>query len=160
MQITKVSRISRLINIVNFLRTYPKQKVQNKKWNTICMFVVVVKLLAATSLTFKCIRSVLSVLFHSFSFCWFMLYNRLGRRRTFAMYTKSSAWMNDCFRSFKGFSLRISSLGSRAWWIGLLLAIIHFKLFFKHLKILPFFLPPPSIMSINISPCLPPPPPK
>ena len=159
MQITKVSRISRLINILNFLRTYPKQKVQNKKWNTICMFVVVVKFLAATSLTFKCLRSVLSVFFHSFSFCWFMLYNRLGRRRTFAMYTKSSAWMNDCFRSFKGFSLRISSLGSRAWWIGLLLSIIHFKLFFKHLKILPFFLPPPSIMSINISPRLPPPPP-
>ena len=90
-----------------------------------------------------------------------MLYNRLGRRRTFAMYTKSSAWMNDCFRSFKGFSLQISSLGSRAWWIGLLLSIIHFKLFFKHLKILPFFLPPSSIMSINISQRLAPsPPPK
>ena len=160
MQITKVSRISRLVNIVNFLRTYPKLKVQNKKWNTMHVRSRVVKFLAATSLTFKCIRPVLSVLFHSFSFCWFMLYNRLGRRRTFAMYTKSSAWMNDCFRSFKGFSLQISSLGSRPWWIGLLLSIIHFKLFFKHLKILPFFLPPSSIMSINISQRLAPFPPR
>ena len=28
-------------------------------------------------------------------------------RRTFAMYTKFSAWMKACFRTFKGFSLQI-----------------------------------------------------
>ena len=119
-----------------------------------------VKFLAARSLTFICIRPVLSVLFHSFSFCSFMLYNRHGRRQTFAMSAKFSAWMNDYFHNFKGFSLRISFLGSRAWWIGLLLSIIHFKLLlFQTSKNLTFFpssilhninwLPPPTSTSLN-----------
>ena len=89
-----------------------------------------------------------------------MLYNRHGRRQIFAMYAKFSAWMNDYFHNFKGFSLRISFLGSRAWWIGLLLSIIHFKLLlFQTSKNLTFFpssifhninwLPPPTSTSLN-----------
>ena len=114
---------------------------------------MVVKFLAARSLTFICIRPVLSVLFHSFSFCSFMLYNRHGRRQTFAMYAKFSAWMNDYFHNFKGFSLRISFLGS-----GPDGSVFYYQLFtsnfyfFKHLKILHFFLPPSSIISTDSLP--------
>ena len=110
---------------------------------------MVVKFLAARSLTFICITPVLTVLFHSFSFCSFMLYNRHGRRQAFAMYAKFRAWMNDSFHNFKEFSLRISFLGSRAWWIGLLLSIIHFKLLlFQASKNLTFF---PSSILHNIN---------
>ena len=90
---------------------------------------------------------------YSFNFCSFMLYNRHGRRRTFAMYTKFSAWMNDCFHNFKGFSLRYKLPGEqglmdRSFAINYSLQ----TLFFKHLKILHFFLPPSSIISTDSLP--------
>lgn len=134
-----MSCISRLINTVNFLTTYPKQKAQNKKWNTICMFLV------ARSLTFKCIRPVLSVLFHSFSFCWIMLYNRLGRRQTFAMYRQNIVheWM-IVFAVLRGLACEWAS-----WGAGPDGSVFYYQLFtstfiFQASKNLTFV--PPSIL--------------
>ena len=103
------------------------------------------------SLTFKCIRPVLSVLFHSFSFCWFMLYNRLGRRQTFAMYRQNIVheWM-IVFAVLRGLAREWAS-----WGAGPDGSVFYYQLFtsnfyfFKHLKILHFFLPPSSIISID-----------
>ena len=103
------------------------------------------------SLTFKCIRPVLSVLFHSFSFCWFMLYNRLGRRQTFAMYRQNIVheWM-IVFAVLRGLACEWAS-----WGAGPDGSVFYYQLFtsnfyfFKHLKILHFFLPPSSIISID-----------
>ena len=120
-------------------------------------FSMVVKFLAATSFTCKCIRPVLSVLFHSFSFCWFMLYNRLGRRQTFAMYRQNIVheWM-IVFAVLRGLACEWAS-----WGAGPDGSVFYYQLFtsnfiFQASKNLTFF---PSSILHNIN-WLPPPPPR
>ena len=90
----------------------------------------------------------------TFSFCWFMLYNRLGRRKTFAMYRQNIVheWM-IVFAVLRGLACEWAS-----WGAGPDGSVFYYQLFtsnfyfFKHLKILHFFLPASSIVSIDSLP--------